>query len=268
LSFDYQDRFLTINGLQLHYLDWLAEGRPPMVLLHGVTGNAHHWDHVARAFAAEYRCLAFDMRGFGDSQWSPCGAYESRDMASDLARIFDTLALGDAVVVGASWGGLVGLMHAAEHPETVSKLVLVDVACEFSQPETAIPNRPLEFENWRTLEEFEIANNPLALPATLRPFVEADVREVNDRLVRKHDPVFAKRWPFRNMSYWDYAARARCPTLLLRGAQSPVLSPEMASRTAQGLAHCRLVEIPNARHQVALDNPAAFEAAVRTFLAE
>jgi pimeloyl-ACP methyl ester carboxylesterase len=265
---EFQDRYLTVNGLKLHYVDWGSAGQPPLLMLHGVTGSARHWDHVARAFRQAYHCLALDMRGFGDSQWSPDGAYESPDLAADLEAVFAALGLRGAVIVGASWGGLVGLMHAADHPETMHKLVLVDVGCEFSQPETAIPNRPMEFEDAQALEAFERSADPFPALWTLRPFLQTDVRAEGQRLVRKHDPVFSQRWPFRNWIYWDYARRVTCPTLLLRGARSYVLSPEMARRTAQSFANCRLVEIPDAGHLIALDNPPAFEAAVREFLSE
>lgn len=266
MTVEFQHRFVTANGLQLHYVDWGGAGQPPMLMLHGVTGSARHWDHVARAFRDRYHCLALDMRGFGDSQWSPEGKYESPDLAADLAAVFSSLGLRGAVIVGASWGGLVGLMHAADHPETVSRLVLVDVGCEFSQPETAIPDRPMEFEDAQALEAFERAANPFPALWTLRPFLQTDVHEVSGRLVRKHDPVFSRRWPFRNLAYWDYARQVQCPTLLLRGARSHVLSPELAGRTAESIPGCRFVHIPDAGHLVALDNPPAFEAAVREFL--
>jgi pimeloyl-ACP methyl ester carboxylesterase len=267
ISPEYENRFVAVNGLRLHYLDWGGEGWAPLVMLHGVTGNAHHWEHIARAFRSEYRCLALDMRGFGDSQWSPAAQYESTDLAADLAGFFHELQLREAVVFGASWGGLVGLMQAADHPETVARLVLVDVGCEFSQPETAIPSRPWAFESPAAFESFERSANPLPALWTLRPYLQAELRQAGDGWERKQDPVFARRWPFRNRAYWDEARRVRGPALLVRGARSFVLTPEMAQRTAQSIRSCRLVEVPDAGHPVHLDNPPAFEAAVRAFLA-
>jgi pimeloyl-ACP methyl ester carboxylesterase len=126
----------------------------------------------------------------------------------------------------------------------------------------------MEFENEQALEAFERSANPFPALWTLRPFLQSDVREESGKLVRKHDPVFSKRWPFRNMAYWPYARRVKCPTLLLRGARSYVLSPEVADRTVRSIPNCRLKEIPDAGHLIALDNPPAFEAAVREFLAE
>ena len=268
---EFLDRFITVSGLQLHYVDWgpqnrRAAGRPVMLLLHGVTGHARLWDHIARAFRQEYHVLALDQRGHGDSDWSPEGEYESTDLAADLAAFYTQLGLGDTILVGASWGGLVGLIHAAGYPHTVRKLVMVDIGLEFDRPETAIPDRPIEFESEQALEIYERRANPFPALWTLRPGWQAGVCERDGKLIRKHDPIFTRRWPFRNMSYWHYARQVACPTLLLRGAESFVLSPELAARTAQTIQNCHLVEIADAGHPIHLDNPPAFEAAVRKFL--
>lgn len=268
---EFTEHRITVNGLEIHVVEWHPAGdadlaRPPMVLLHGVTGHARSWDHIARTFRDAYRVLAVDMRGFGDSHWSRDQAYESVDLASDVTGLFAALELDNAVVVGASWGGLVGMIHAAEHPETVSKLVLVDIGCEFGQTETEIPQRAWEFADYRELEAAERSVNPYPALWTLRPGLHAECREQDGRLVRKHDPVYAARWPFRNITYWDYAQRLRGPVLLIRGAESFVLSPEMAEKTAGSISDCRLVEVPDAGHAVFLDNPPVFEEAVWAFL--
>src|SRR5438876_12119464 len=69
------DRFVTVNGLRLHYLEWGAATKPAMILLHGIAKHAHTFDHIAADFARDYHVLAVDMRGHGDSGWSPEGAY-------------------------------------------------------------------------------------------------------------------------------------------------------------------------------------------------
>src|SRR5262249_23539130 len=73
------DRFATVNGLRLHYLEWGDAGKPPMILLHGIARHAHTFDHIAPDLARSYRVLAIDMRGHGDSAWSPEGAYLVED---------------------------------------------------------------------------------------------------------------------------------------------------------------------------------------------
>ena len=269
---EFQDRFVTVNGLKLHFVDWGDTGqgaseRRPMVLVHGVTDNCRLWDGFARTFRRQYRVLAIDQRGHGDSEWSADKAYKSTDLASDLSAFFAELGLRDAVLIGLSWGGLVGMIHAAEFPETVHRLVVVDIGCAFDESETDVPERPLEFSDDEALEAYERSSNPFPSLWSLRPRMRASVRKQNGGLVRKHDPFFAGRWPFRAMSYWDYAGRIACPTLLLRGTESFVLSAEMAEKTAGAVPNCRLVEVPDAAHLIPLDNLPAFEAEVREFLA-
>ena len=97
---EFQDRFVTVNGLALHYVDWDAgsetSGRRPMVLVHGVTDNCRLWDGFARTFRRQYRVLAIDQRGHGDSEWSAEKAYKSTDLASDLSAFFAELGLQDS----------------------------------------------------------------------------------------------------------------------------------------------------------------------------
>src|SRR5262245_13661144 len=77
-------RVVTIYGLRLHYLEWGADSRPPMILLHGIARHAHTFDHLAADLARDYHVLAVDMRGHGDSAWSPDGAYLVEDYVKDI----------------------------------------------------------------------------------------------------------------------------------------------------------------------------------------
>lgn len=266
MASEFRDRSVSVNGINLHYVDWGISGHLPMILLHGVTGNARMWDHIARAFRDEYHVMAVDMRGHGASGWSEEKAYESTDLASDLSVMYDELGLTDSILVGLSWGGLVSTIHTAEYPETVQRLILVDIGFEFGVSENDPPPRPREFEDEQALEAWERANNPYPALWTLRPFIKASVKEEDGKLVRTHDPLLFERWPFRNRTYWEYAEKINCPTLLLRGAHSFVLSQEMAEKTAASISNCQLELIPHAGHLIPLDNPPDFEAAVRAFL--
>ena len=80
----YADRYATVNGLRLHYLEWGNPANPPMILLHGIARHAHTFDHLAPHFARNYHVLALDMRGHGDSAWDPAGAYLVEDHVRDL----------------------------------------------------------------------------------------------------------------------------------------------------------------------------------------
>jgi hypothetical protein len=84
----YTDRFIEVNGLRLHYLDWGNRDKPAFIMLHGIGRDAHSFDHIAPRFVSEYHVLAFDLRGHGDSAWDPAGAYLVEDFVGDLERVF------------------------------------------------------------------------------------------------------------------------------------------------------------------------------------
>src|ERR1043165_7781989 len=78
-----EDRFVTVDGLRIHYLDWGGEGKQPLILLHGIGRVAHTFDHLAPHFSSNYHVMAVDMRGHGDSGWDPKGGYLVEDYVKD-----------------------------------------------------------------------------------------------------------------------------------------------------------------------------------------
>src|SRR4051812_7982643 len=126
----YQDRFITVNGLRLHYLDWGSPDKPPFILLHGIGRVAHSFDHIAPQFSSRYHVIALDMRGHGDSAWSPEGAYLVEDYVKDLAAMVEQLNLRGLTLLGNSTGGRVVQVYAGQHPDRMSRLVVEDVGPE------------------------------------------------------------------------------------------------------------------------------------------
>ena len=110
------DRYVTVNGLRIHYLDWGTAGKPPLILLHGIGRVAHTFDHVAPHFAKNYHVIAVDMRGHGDSGWDPQGAYLVEDYAKDIEGLVEQLRLRNIVIWGNSTGGRVAQVFAGIAP--------------------------------------------------------------------------------------------------------------------------------------------------------
>ncbi|HZO27032.1 MAG TPA: alpha/beta hydrolase, partial [Chloroflexota bacterium] len=98
-----RDRSLTLDGRRIHFLDWGDESTPPILLLHGSFQHAHSWDPVARGLADQYRVVAPDWRGHGESDWAP--TYSPDDALGDLEALDGTLALTRFALVGNSIGG-------------------------------------------------------------------------------------------------------------------------------------------------------------------
>ena len=121
-----RDETVTLDGLRFHYRDWGDPAAPPLVLLHGFTGNARQWDTFARAMADRYRVLALDQRGHGETDWPPDQGYSAARVHEDFIAFVATLGLERLAVVGFSFGCEVAYGYAVMHPAQVSRLVLVE----------------------------------------------------------------------------------------------------------------------------------------------
>src|SRR6185295_3381353 len=121
------ERTVRVNGLTLHYLDWgLADGRP-VVLLHGITGHARVWDHLAERLVPGRRVLALDQRGHGDSDPAPDDDYRVGTMADDVAAFAGSLQLDRFALLGHSMGGRIAIKFAADHSAQLERLVIIDI---------------------------------------------------------------------------------------------------------------------------------------------
>src|SRR5262249_16110419 len=124
---------VVLGGMRLHYLDWgpPSEGRgshgsSPVVFLHGGGLNAHTWDVVCLALRHEHHCYPLDLRGHGDSEWSPGLDYSLGAYLRDLEAFADHLGVGRYFLVGQSLGGLIGISYASRHLTRLAGLVAVD----------------------------------------------------------------------------------------------------------------------------------------------
>lgn len=163
--------------MRLHLLDWDGGASPDALFLHGGGLTAHTWDVVADELRDRVHPLALDLRGHGDSEWSPDGRYPLERYVDDLEHVADALGLREFVLVGMSLGGLVSLAYAGRHPEAVARLVLVD-----SGPEMGRSERLRDFMTADTaadtFEEFverAAAFNPLRSREHLRQIGRAHV---------------------------------------------------------------------------------------------
>lgn len=274
-----QDTFLTVNGLHMHYVEWGTPGQPPLVLLHGFQSNAHTWDTFSAAMAASHHVLALDQRGHGDTSWAADGNYDPEAFVSDIVGFMTALRLPPTVLIGHSMGGRHAAMVAAAHPEKVKKVVIVDTAAEFpsallarlAQP--AAPQAPPQPETFATFEEV-VRNGMAQYPLT----PETELRHANyHNLSRGADGTWRWRWDI-NLLEWRRLHRSlqrdlyealkqiQCPTLLIRGAQSPLLTPEVAQKMIQALPHGQLSEVAKAAHTVNADNAEVFNAVTAAFI--
>jgi esterase len=262
------DRDLHVNGLRLHALDWGGEGRTPVLLLHGFTGNAHALDTLAVALQPHFRVLALDQRGHGDSD--PADTYTPMTAFDDLSGVVEQLGLAPLVIVGFSMGGRNAMYFASKRPEAVGKLVVVDIGPEISKRYADAPPGPVEPETWDSLEQAAqhlYRGNPYPGIHYYRGVVAHSLRERPDgRLVWKWHPSIKERRSQGDVDWWAVLRAITAPTLVLRGAESGVLDRDVAERMARELPRGRFVEIPRAVHMLHEDNPEAVLAALQVFL--
>jgi pimeloyl-ACP methyl ester carboxylesterase len=264
-----QSKFVEVDGLRLRYLDWRTGGKPPVLMLHGLAVFAHSWDHNAIALSDALDIVALDQRGHGESDRGPCDAYRTERFASDILGVADFLGWSRFSLVGQSMGGHNGMYVAAMCPERVARLVISDMEpimrLELIADMRSADSLP-EYANLDELIARSRASNPRPDPELQRRRAEHTVRRLpNGRLAPMYDLLAPKCW--QALDLWSYLPRITCPTLLIRGAESPVLRPEVAHQMVEAIPHCEFVEIPGAGHSIGLDNPADFDAALRSFLA-
>jgi len=273
------------DGNRIHVLEWSGEG-VPLVLLHGFGNEAHIWDDFAPAVAPYYRTVALDHRGHGDSDHDEEQRYDYISMARDVEAVCESLGIDRTVVIGHSLGGRVATFFADRNPERMAGLVLVDIGPDVdARGSTRIR---LDVESNRTptfgsVAEFSRALSlayPAATPQVLDRMALHGLRQRDDGLfVLKMDPALrdfvasgdsADREEDPALSaeaQWSALGRITCPTLVVRGAASDILSPDTAERMVDDvLANAQLAVVAHAGHSVMTDNPEGFESALSGFL--
>lgn len=261
------DRFVH-RGLRFHTLDWGTAGLPPVVLLHGGAQTGHSFDEVSPALARRHHVVALDQRGHGDTDWAP--RYDRDAFVGDVGALLDHLGWQSAALVGMSLGGLNAIAFAAAQPDRVTALVVVDVVPTVAQAGKEAIGKQLAVRDFASFDEavaMAHAFNPRRTLENIRERLGHAMREGADgRWAYKFDPgIGAGAGDIESL--WTAVRRLRCPTLLIRGADSPILAPEAAERFQREVPGSRFAEVANAGHSVMGDNPPGFLAAVEPFLA-
>ena len=130
-----KDKFLEVKEMRLHYRDFGGEGKPALLFMHGLTGNAHCFDHVAPEFVSTHHVLALNFRGHGDSEWHSDGDYAFQRQLSDTIAFLEMLRVSKVSLIGSSLGGAVAMVLGAISSNLVERLVLNDVGREINLPE-------------------------------------------------------------------------------------------------------------------------------------
>lgn len=277
-------RVMVGDGLGLHCRDYAgpasAADRPPVLCLPGLTRNCRDFEPLALHLAARHRVLTPDLRGRGGSDRDPDWRRYRLDVyVADIAALMHALAVPEAVVVGTSLGGLVGMSLAAGDRDRVAGLVLNDIGPTLDprgmQRIAAGAGMTRPAASWEEAAADARAANAMALPDLdaddwLRLARAVYREESPGRIVRDVDPLIGRalREPVGPApDFWAaFGALEGLPLLCIRGALSDLLSTETVAEMSVRQPQMQRCEIPGRGHAPTLDEPASREALDR-FLA-
>jgi len=270
------DELIELRGLRFHYRDWPSKraGAKDLVLLHGFTGHARSWDAFAEAMTDRYRVLALDQRGHGETAWAPADKYATDDMADDLVAFVAALGLKDFTLLGLSMGGMVAMNYAGRRPKELAALVIVDIG-----PEIVAAGASRIQTGVRASDVFASRDEAFARARAdnTRPPEAHHRHRVDHSLMRTEDGRWTYRYdralrspgtlrPRDPEASWRACANINVPTLVIRGALSDILSPEVAERMLEVIPGAEFKLVEESGHSVPLDAPDGFLAAARAFL--
>jgi 3-oxoadipate enol-lactonase len=258
---------VTVNGINLAVYD---EGiGPPILFVHGFPLSHSMWRFQLDEFAGNYRVIAPDLRGFGDSDVAE-GTVTMEQHADDLVALLDTLNVDEPVVLcGLSMGGYVAWQFQQKYPERLRALILCDTR--------AIADTPEGVENRKRLAKMVVENGSAAVAAAMLPNLFSPVTGSRDQtVIDELRQTMAATSPQGIASASLGMAERPDVTALLPGIATPALlivgeddgisTPEEMQTIADAMPNASLVTIPAAGHMSPLENPEAANAAIREFL--
>ncbi len=274
--------------LRLNYVDWGNPDAPPLLLIHGGRDHCRSWDWVAEELRHDWHIIAPDLRGHGDSAWSPEGNYEMSSFVYDLAQLIHQLDLSPVTIVSHSMGGNISIRYSGLYPENVRKLVAIEGLGPSPKmlAEREAKGFANRFREWIDDKRNAAGRQPKRYPTleTALERMKAENSYLTDEqarhltihgISRNEDGTWS--WKFDNyLNVWGgfdipheelrkLWGAITCPTLLLYGADSWASHPESDGRAAH-FKNAKVVEFENAGHWLHHDQFDRFIAEIKAFL--
>ena len=271
-----KDKTVNVNGINLHYLDWGNEGKPKVLLLHGLRGHSHSWDDVSAEFCQNFHVLALDQRGRGESDWAPSGDYSSESFVADLEGFCQAVGFDSFILIGHSMGGRNSMAFAANNADKLQKLVIIGMGPDL-EPKGSdritqeIKDVPEEFDSFEDVVLYQSKQNRFCSDPVLRRRLTFATKKLpNGKFGWRYDLEIREQR--RNNSgskqpdLWLPLPGIKCPVLIVRGSETDTLGLETAQKMVEVLPNGKLVHIDRAAHMVFEDNPGDFISALHDFL--
>ena len=274
--------------LRLHYVDWGNPEAPPLLLVHGGRDHCRSWDWVAEELSKDWHVIAPDLRGHGDSAWSPDGNYSTLTFIYDIAQLIHQLKLAPVTIVSHSMGGNVCLRYAGLYPESVSKLVAIEglgpspkilkeqadrppgdrVREWIDNKRKAAGRSPRRYATLEDAYKRMKDENSYLTDEQARHLTQQGVSQNEDGTYSWKFDNYVRLWPPGDMhpkevqKIWEQIS---CPTLLLYGSDSWASNPAKDGR-AEFFKSAQIIEFENAGHWLHHDQFYRFISTLRDFL--
>lgn len=256
-------------GVQLNCLEWGDRSNPPMLLLHGLQDCGRSWELFAQSMSDEYWVVALDSRGHGDSGHIP-GHYSFADYVSDVEASISHLTMENPILVGHSAGGRYAFSYAARNNNQVKGLVIVDI-----DPDSVNESSGLMFERYKDeSDEWNTFQDVVDRIWSRQPLSSEEMIKFQAQVMTKSIASGGRTWKRdRNLIYeyerpdlWETWRKVDCPTVIIRGRQSTLLTHETAVKMREELSNSKLAELEGGGHWFYQESPGAFESTVKWFL--
>ena len=278
----FEDRYFVVrDGLRLHFRDYPgATDRPPILCLHGLTRNAADFAELAERYSPQFRVIALDFRGRGQSEYDPLPMrYNPLTYAGDVVELLERLKVPQAIFVGTSLGGLVTMTVGATARGRIGAAILNDVGPDIdSKGITRILSyvgHDVRFKSWDEAADAIASNNRGSFDRySHEDWVEMakrNCREENGEIRFDYDMAIAEPFkaagPTPHVDLWPlFRSLGQTPLLVVRGAKSDLLTADTAIRMKKEVPDLTLATVPGIGHAPELREPEAV-IAIDEFLA-
>ncbi|MEQ1584346.1 MAG: alpha/beta hydrolase [Cyclobacteriaceae bacterium] len=259
---------IQANGINVGYLEQGVSTGIPLIFIHGFPFNKEMWSTQLTALSDSHRCIAYDVRGHGDSE-AGAAQFIIPQFADDLFSFLDALKIDKAIVVGLSMGGYIALHAIKKNPTRIAGLLLCDTQCASDTQEGRDKRKKtIAFIQKNGLEVYtEESLKNLFAPGSLQSKKE-EVQFIRNTILKTRPESIC-------LTLQALADRAetcsaleqiKVPVLILVGKEDKITSPEMAEKMHRLINNSELQIIENAGHLSNLENPEQFNEHIKSFL--
>jgi len=276
LATPFTDEAVEVDGALVHYLAWGETGRRGIVFVHGGGAHAHWWTHIAATFASEYRVLALDLSGHGDSDHREI--YDLEQWTTEVMAVArDGGLTGAPVVVGHSMGGFVTIATASLFGDELSGVIVCDSPVTRPDPEVGSFQIKEAFGKPRVYQSEDEALGRFRTVPQQDNYLDYVMDHVSRRSL--HEVPGGFQWKFDRQIFAQFSSGMRafalpyltdvkCRLALLR-SENGLVTPDISKSMYEEMGRVTpVVEIPLAGHHAMLDEPLLLLTAIRTLLAD